>query len=60
MKKRHKMKKKKERLTSEELAAKAEEFLKGKELNPNGFELFEKTLKKAVTTKLHDLKQSQT
>lgn len=52
--------KKRERLTSEELAARAEKFLEGKELNQNGFELFEKTIKKAATTKPHGLKQSRT
>jgi hypothetical protein len=52
--------KKRERLTSEQLATRSEELLKGKELNPNGFELFEKVIKKAATTKPHDLKQSQT
>ena len=44
-------KKKGERLSSEELALRAEQFLKGKELNPNGSELFEKALRKAVSTK---------
>jgi hypothetical protein len=43
--------KKRERLTMEQLTANAEKFLKGKELNPNGRELFEKVIKKAVTPK---------
>ncbi|WP_255580671.1 hypothetical protein [Ferruginibacter albus] len=34
-----------------ELSANAEKLLKGKELNPNGRELFEKVIKKASTPK---------
>ena len=49
-------KKKRERLTSEELAKRAEEFLKGKELNTNGKELFNNVITKAVTIKPHGSK----
>lgn len=43
--------KKRERLTMEQLTANAEKLLKGKELNSNGKELFEKVIKKAATLK---------
>jgi len=44
-------KKKKKDRTMEEVTVGYEEFMKGKELNHNGFSLFEKTIKKAATTK---------
>jgi len=40
--------KKRERLTPAQLDANYNKFMKGQELNNNGKELFEKTLKKAV------------
>jgi hypothetical protein len=43
--------KKKKGRTMEEVTAGYEEFMKGKQLNPNGFELFDKTIKKAATPK---------
>jgi len=43
------MKAKKKTLSVEELAKKYEKFIKNKEVNPNGKELFDKTLKKALT-----------
>jgi len=49
-------KKKREILTSEQLGANYNKFMAGKELNPNGLELFDKAIKKAVTTKKRDLK----
>ena len=45
------MKKKKEKTPMEELTKGYEDFIKGKELNPKGKELFEKVIKKATTTK---------
>jgi hypothetical protein len=48
------VKKKKVRLTPEELAARAEEFLKDKELNPNGQQVFENVIKAAVKVKQGD------
>jgi hypothetical protein len=48
--------KKRERLTPEQLDANYKKYMKGKELNPKGLELFNKTLKKAATTKRHGLK----
>jgi len=51
-------KKKIERLTPEQLDANYNKYMKDKELNKNGKELFEKAIKKA--SKPHDLKQSQT
>ena len=41
------MTRKKKKLTTGEKFANAEKILKGKELNPNGKKLFEKTIKKA-------------
>lgn len=49
-------KKKRERLTPEQLDANYNKFMKGKELNPKGLELFNSTLKKAANTKPHDSK----
>ena len=49
-------KQKKKTITFEEKVLNAEKILQGKELNPNGKELFEKTLKKATTTKQHGSK----
>jgi hypothetical protein len=43
------MKQKKKKLTTEEKFANAEKILKGKKLNPNGQELFEKVIKKVAT-----------
>ena len=40
--------KKMERLTPEQLDANYNKFMKGKELAPNGKELFDKVIKKAV------------
>jgi hypothetical protein len=48
--------KKRERLTPEQLDANYNKFMKGKELNPNGKELFEKVLKKAATVKQRSAK----
>jgi len=48
--------KKRERLTPEQLADRAEALLKGKELNPNGKELFEQVLKKAANVKQRSAK----
>jgi hypothetical protein len=45
------MAKKKKKLTYEQKLANAEKILAGKEINPNGLELFEKVLKKAATPK---------
>ena len=45
------MKKGKKKTPMEKLTAGYEEFIKGKELNPNGKELFEKAIKKAATSK---------
>ena len=42
-------KKKTERLTPEQLDANYNKYMKGKELAPNGKELFNKTIKKAAT-----------
>jgi hypothetical protein len=47
---------KKKALSLDEKLANAERILKGKELNPNGRELFEKVLKKAATPKPHGSK----
>lgn len=43
--------KKKERLTPEQLDANYNKYMKDKELNPNGKELFGKALKEAATPK---------
>lgn len=43
--------KKKKNLTIGELTKNYDQFIKGKELNKNNKELFEKALKKAVTVK---------
>jgi hypothetical protein len=48
--------KKRERLTPEQLDANYNKFMKGKELANNGKELFDKVIKKAVTTKQHSAK----
>ncbi|HTC01130.1 MAG TPA: hypothetical protein VK705_10650 [Ferruginibacter sp.] len=48
--------KKKKVLSLDEKLANAERILKGKELNPNGKELFEKTIKKAAIPKQHGSK----
>lgn len=45
--------KKKKKLTTEEKFANAEKILKGKKLNPNGRELFERMLKKAAKPAKH-------
>jgi len=45
------MSRKRKRLTTDEKFANAEKLLAGKELNPNGRELFEKAIKKAATPK---------
>jgi hypothetical protein len=42
------MQKKKERLTPEQLDANYNKYMKDKELNPNGKQLFEKAIKKAA------------
>ena len=44
-------KKKRERLTTEQLDDNYNKFMKGKELNSNGLDLFNSTIKKAATTK---------
>ena len=49
-------KKKKERKSIDELTKGYEDFIKGKETNANGRELFEKTIKKAATVKQHSAK----
>lgn len=51
-----KSKKKKKVKSMDELTSNYEKFIKGKELNPNGKELFENAIKKAATTKQHDSK----
>ena len=43
--------KKKEQTPMEKLTAGYGKFMKGQQVNPNGKELFDKVLKKAVTTK---------
>lgn len=48
--------KKKKVLSLDEKLANAERILKGMELNPSGKELFEKTIRKAATTKPHGSK----
>jgi hypothetical protein len=48
--------KKKERLTPEQLDANYAKFMQGKELNPNGLELFEKVIKKAAKPKQRSAK----
>jgi hypothetical protein len=40
--------KKRERLTAEQLDANYNKYMKGKEINPDGKKLFDKTLKNAV------------
>lgn len=44
-------KKKRDRLKPAQLDANYNKFMKGQELNNNGKELFEKTLKKAIKSK---------
>jgi hypothetical protein len=44
-------KKRKERLTIQELGERVKQFQKGKELNPDGLNAFNKALKKAATIK---------
>lgn len=49
-------KNKKKVLTMDELAKKAKVFLKGKELNPNGKQLFDQVIKNASNRKPHGSK----
>ena len=51
---------KKKKLTFDEKLANAEKILQGKETNPNGKELFEGVIKKAVTVKQRGSKHPQT
>lgn len=53
-------KKKSKEKSMAELTKNFEKLLEGKELNPNGADLFNKVIKKAATPKQRGLKPSQT